>query len=156
MGVDAQMPHSGPAAKEAKSKASEYKKEVSEIAKETNPKNGNWVPGDAPSQVLEWAVKSLAKAGTLSIIGVYPMTVKTFPIGMAMNKNLTINMGNCNHRKYIPKLVNMVRNGTVKPSSILTQKEPVTDAIEAYKSFDKRQAGWIKVELIPKNIAARA
>lgn len=154
VGVDAQRPHSGPAAKEANAKAGEYK-EVSEIAKETNPKDGNWVPGDAPSQVLQWAVKSLAKAGTLSIIGVYPMTAKTFPIGMAMNKNLTINMGNCNHRKYIPKLVRMVRNGTVKPSQVLTQKEPVTDAIEAYKAFDKREAGWIKVELVPENTAGR-
>ena len=155
VGVDAQRPHSGPAAKEANAKAGEYKKEVSEIAKETNPKDGNWVPGDAPSQVLQWAVKSLAKAGTLSIIGVYPMTAKTFPIGMAMNKNLTINMGNCNHRKYIPKLVRMVRNGTVRPSLVLTQKEPVTDAIEAYKAFDKREAGWIKVELVPKNAMSR-
>jgi len=38
-----------------------------------------------------------------------------------MNKNLTVNMGNCNHRKYIPKLVSMVRNGTIDPQMILTQ-----------------------------------
>ncbi len=156
VGVDAQRPHSGPAAKEANAKAGEYKKEVSEIAPKTNPKDGNWVPGDAPSQVLEWAVKSLAKAGTLSIIGVYPEAAKTFPIGQAMNRNLTINMGNCNHHKYIPKLVNMVRNGTVNPLSVLTQVEPITDVIEAYKAFDKRAAGWIKVELKPASAAARA
>ena len=151
VGVDAQRPHSGPASKEADAKASEYKKEVSEIAPKTHPKDGNWVPGDAPSQVLEWAVKALAKAGTLSIIGVYPQAAKVFPIGMAMNRNLTINMGNCNHRKYIPKLVNMVRNRTIDPLSVLTQTEPITDAIEAYKAFDKRQPGWIKVELKPQS-----
>ncbi|MBV9678574.1 MAG: glutathione-dependent formaldehyde dehydrogenase [Acidobacteriaceae bacterium] len=150
VGVDAQRAHSGPASKEANTKSSEYKKQVSEIAPETHPKDGNWVPGDAPSQVLEWAVMSLAKAGTLSIIGVYPQTAKVFPIGVAMNRNLTVNMGNCNHRKYIPKLVNMVRNRTVDPLSVLTQTEPMTDAIEAYKAFDKRQSGWIKVELKPQ------
>ena len=150
VGVDAQRPHSGPASKEADAKASEYKKEVSEIAPKTHPKDGNWVPGDAPSQVLEWAVMALAKAGALSIIGVYPQTAKTFPIGMAMNRNLTINMGNCNHRKYIPKLVNMVRSRTVDPLLVLTQTEPMMDAIEAYKAFDKRQPGWIKVELKPQ------
>ena len=150
VGVDAQRAHSGPASKEANAKASEYKKQVSEIAPDANPKNGNWVPGDAPSQVLEWAVMSLAKAGTLSIIGVYPQTAKVFPIGMAMNRNLTVNMGNCNHRKYIPKLVNMVRSRTVDPLSVLTQTEPMMDAIEAYKAFDKRQPGWIKVELKPQ------
>lgn len=149
VGVDAQRAHHGPASKEADAKASEYKKELAEIAPKTNPKNGNWVPGDAPSQVLEWAVSSLAKAGTLSIIGVYPMTAKSFPIGMAMNRNLSINMGNCNHRKYVPKLVNMAKSRSISPEKVLTQIEPVMSAIDAYKAFDKREPGWIKVELKP-------
>ena len=55
---------------------------------------GSWVPGDAPSQVLTWAVQALAKAGTLSIIGGYPETMTRFPIGMAMMKNLTLQMVN--------------------------------------------------------------
>lgn len=156
VGVDAERPHSGPAAKETNAKSKEYGKEVSQIAPKTNVRNGNWVPGDAPSLVLDWATKVLAKAGTLSIIGVYPETAKTFPIGSAMNKNLTINMGNCNHRKYAPKLVNLVRNRTIDPTDILTEVEPLTDAIEAYKAFDKRQAGWMKVELVPRAHAATA
>jgi threonine dehydrogenase-like Zn-dependent dehydrogenase len=41
-------------------------------------------------------VTALAKAGTLSIIGVYPQQAKSFPIGLAMNKNLAVRMGNCN------------------------------------------------------------
>jgi threonine dehydrogenase-like Zn-dependent dehydrogenase len=32
---------------------------------------------------------------------------------------------------------------------VLTQTEPMTDAIAAYKEFDARHAGWIKVELSP-------
>lgn len=155
VGVDAQRAHSGPAAKEADAKASEYKRELSEIAPKTNIKDGNWVPGDAPSQAITWAVKSAAKAGTVSVIGVYPQTAKTFPLGTAMNKNLTINMGNCHHRKYIPKLVNLVRNGTIDPLKILSQVEPLTDVIEAYKAFDKRERGWIKVELKPQASSAR-
>ena len=62
-------------------------------------------------------MEALAKAGTLSIIGVYPPTVRRFPIGQAMNKNLTIKMGNCNHRKYIPRLIELVRAGAVDPSA---------------------------------------
>ncbi|HEX4230451.1 MAG TPA: zinc-dependent alcohol dehydrogenase [Bryobacteraceae bacterium] len=156
VGVDAQAPQSGPAAKEAKSQEAAQKRELNEVAPKTNPENGNWVPGGAPSQALEWAVKSLAKAGTLSIIGVYPQAAKTFPIGIAMNKNLTINMGNCNHRKYIPKLVGLVKAGLVDPQIILSQVEPIMDAIEAYKAFDTRKAGWIKVELKPRAKAATA
>ena len=113
------------------------------------PRRGKqWRAGDAPSQVLDWAVKSLAKAGTLSIIGVYPEG-RLFPIGEAMEKNLTIKAGNTPHRKYIPDLVDLVETGAIDPSEILTQTEPLADAIEAYEAFDRRESGWVKVELKP-------
>jgi threonine dehydrogenase-like Zn-dependent dehydrogenase len=146
VGVDANHPHSGPGKKSAGSK---HAKEKKEVAPHTNVKNGNWEPGDAPSIVLEWAVEAVAKAGTVSIIGVYGEK-NSFPIGQAMNKNLTVTMGNCNHRRYIPQLVEMVRSGVLVPSAVLTQVEPITSAIEAYKAFDKREPGWIKVKLEPE------
>ncbi|VEF11566.1 Zinc-containing alcohol dehydrogenase superfamily protein [Pseudomonas fluorescens] len=108
-----------------------------------------WQPGDEPSQALQWAVECVAKAGTISIIGVYPAGFDSFPIGAAMNKNIRINMGNCHHRKYIPKLIEMTLAGRVDPSRILTQDEPLTDAISAFKAFDTHQSGWIKVKLEP-------
>ena len=52
--------------------------------------------------------------------------METFPIGQAMNKKLTLKMGNCNHRKYIPKLLDLVTAGVVDPVKVLTQME--TDA----------------------------
>lgn len=149
VGVDAVCPHDGPASKKSKQHKKEFEQEVKQIAQKTHPDGDHWVPGDAPSQALRWAVEALAKAGTLSIIGVYPQTANTFPIGLAMNKNLTLNMGNCNHRHYLPELVSMVRSGAVNPLEILTQQEPLTSAIDAYKAFDERQPGWIKVELKP-------
>lgn len=151
VGVDANTPHSGPGAEKAQKQAQQYQQQLQQIAPESLPENGNWHPGNAPSIALEWSVQALAKAGTLSIIGVYPPTHKFFPIGMAMNKNLTINMGNCNHRKYIPTLVDMVHNGTIDPTKVLTQVEPLTSVIDAYKAFDQRQPGWVKVELVPQN-----
>ncbi|WAN11590.1 glutathione-dependent formaldehyde dehydrogenase [Stutzerimonas balearica] len=114
------------------------------------PRQRQWQPGDAPSQALEWAVQCLAKAGTLSIIGVYPPDAMTFPIGMAMNRNLTINMGNCHHRKYIPRLIEMVLARRIDPAKILTQVKPMNDAIAAFEAFDRRESGWIKVELQPQ------
>ncbi|MFN2431873.1 MAG: zinc-dependent alcohol dehydrogenase [Gemmatimonadota bacterium] len=149
VGVDAEGPDSGPAAKKAKRKEEEYRRERKQVAPETNVQGPLWQPGDAPSIALQWAVKALAKAGSLSIIGVYPQTARTFPIGEAMNKNLTINMGNCNHRRYIPDLLDMVRSGTVDPEKVLTNVEPLTSALEAYEEFDQREAGWIKVVLEP-------
>ena len=146
VGVDAEHPAKGPAKTNGKQKK-RRRKEVEAITEETNPQGDNWHPGDAPSQALEWAVEGLAKAGTLAIIGVYPPTDRFFPIGKAMNKNLTVRMGNCNHRRYIPHLVDLTRSGVVDPSKILTQHEDVAKAIDAYEQFDRREAGWIKVAL---------
>lgn len=149
VGMDAERPHAGPAAQKM-AKAGLDKKldqEVKEEVPKANPQGDNWHPGDGPSVALSWAVESLAKAGTLSIVGVYGMANRTFPIGAAMNKNLTIKMGNCNHRKYIPKLIELVMARAIDPTQVLTQREPLSDAISAYKAFDSRQESWIKVEL---------
>src|SRR5690606_5440665 len=92
-----------------------------------------------------------AKAGTLAIIGVYPEQARIFPIGIAMNKNITINMGNCHHRKYIPRLIELTLNGRFDPTSVLTHVHAMGNAIDAFKAFDQRASGWIKVELIPQD-----
>ncbi len=149
VGVDAERPKSGPAAEDAGELTDVFEREVAQNAPETAPQNGNWKPGDAPSQALRWAVEGLAKAGTLSIIGVYPPTMEAFPIGIARNKNITMNMGNCNHRKYLPRLVELVGTGAVVPSAVISQVENIEDAVDAYRSFDKRETGWMKVELAP-------
>lgn len=149
VGVDAEAPHSGPAVKQAQQNRQEEYEQLRQNAPEQNPQGPNWMPGDAPSQALKWAVEAVAKAGTISIIGVYPKTQKSFPIGQAMNKNLKVHMGNCNHRRYIPDLLDLVQNGTIDPANVLTQQEPILNAIDAYKAFDTRQPGWIKVELEP-------
>jgi len=127
-----------------------FAQEVEALVPHPHPHGRNWQPGDAPSQALEWAVQALDKAGTLSIIGVYPPQARSFPIGLAMNKNLTINMGNCHHRKYIPRLLELVLSKRVDPAKILTQIKPMSDAIAAFEAFDRRERGWIKVELHPQ------
>lgn len=152
VGVDANKAHHGPAAKDSKALEKTFEQELEQIAPKTNCQGDNWHPGDGPSQALFWAVRGLCKAGSLAIIGVYPQTLMTFPIGEAMNKNLTINMGNCNHRKYIPTLIELVRSGMIDPSKIITQERPIARGIDAYLAFDKRVRDWIKVELEPSAV----
>ena len=149
VGVDATTAETGPAAWQAKQQHGQFERERAQVAPRTMPTNGHWNAGEAPSQALEWAVAALAKAGTLSLIGVYPEAMQSFPIGKAMNKNLTIQMGNCNHRRYIPSLIRLIQSGAIDPLRVLTQREPMTSAIAAYEAFDERRPGWIKVEVRP-------
>jgi threonine dehydrogenase-like Zn-dependent dehydrogenase len=155
VGVDANQPNKGLATWLPSAEKSRHAGQVKEVAPKTNPDGDNWHPGDAPSQVLDWAVQALAKAGTLSVIGVYPQTARFFPIGQAMHKNLTVNMGNCPHRRYLPLLLDLVRNGTIDPARVLKEEvEPMDSVIEAYRAFDRRAPGWIKVELKPAAVPA--
>ena len=149
VGIDANHPHHGPAAKEVESHMAAYEQELKQVAPQTHPEGDNWHPGDAPSQVLTWAVQAVDKAGTLAIIGVYPKHMLSFPIGEAMGKNLTIKTGNCNHRRYLPMLIELVASGAVDPTQVLTQQQSLAGAIGAFKAFDKRECGWTKVELSP-------
>lgn len=169
VGVDAESARRGPAYDEARDKADRHARELAEVAPDAarprtkgqsdeQAREGSdeqadeteteaWWPGNAPSQALDWAVNAVAKAGLVSIIGVYPPNQTSFPIGLAMQRNLSLRMGNCNHRSYIPGLIDRVRNGTLHPQNVLSQTEPMMNALDAYKAFDRRDMGWIKVAL---------
>lgn len=146
VGVDAQSPASGPAAPDADERK-KFQQEVEEVAPKTNVQGANWVPGDAPTQATQWAVESVAKHGRIGLIGVYPPQLTSFPIGQAMNKNLTIRMGNCNHKSVTPPLLDLVASGVFDPTNFITQHEQVPDAIDAYRTFDRREEGWMKTVL---------
>lgn len=140
VGVDAESPSAG---------ADETDTFSEEVKEATGGSPTAWSAEAAPTQAARWAVQAVAKAGTIGIIGVYPPTLTHWPIGEAMNRNLSVNMGNCHHRTYIPKLIRLISTGVLDPIKVLTQVEPMPDAIQAYQAFDNRDPGWIKVALTP-------
>lgn len=151
VGIDALLPEHGPAlSRETQSEKQEFERELNKIS----PAH-TLHPGNAPSIVTRWAVQSMAKAGTLAIIGMYPPGFDSFPIGEAMNRNLTINMGSCNHRKYIPLLIEAIESGAAAPEQVITQVEPLESALDAYRAFEEHRPGWIKVELVPAEELSR-
>ena len=146
VGVDAEPP----AGLDDPIQQGQFRSEMAQNTPRTHPDGDNGHPGNAPSQALHWAVEGLAKAGTLAIVGLYPPQSRSFPIGLATSRNLTINMGNCHHRRYIPVLIELVLTGRIDPTRILTQVEPMQDSIEAFKAFDRGACGWVKVALQPE------
>lgn len=154
VGVDAATATKGPAADPKAEK--QFKNELKEIAQEGTPRDRAFRPGGAPSQALKWAIESVAKGGTVSVIGVYSAPVQGFPIDKVLEKNLTLKAGNCNHRRYMPQMIELVRSGVIRPEEFLTQKEPMQSAIDAYRSFAEHERGWIKVKLEPASRQTRA
>lgn len=154
VGIDAATATKGPGTDKKAQK--EFKEELKKVAEEGTPKGKDFQPGGAPSQALKWAIESVAKAGTVSVIGVYPAPLQDFPIEQIMEKNLTLRAGNCNHRRYMPEMIELVRSGVIHPEQFLTQIEPMSSAIDAYHAFDRHESGWIKVKLDPAEKQKRA
>ena len=147
VGIDAEHAHSGPVAADEQQEEQDSQ-EVQQITGGIeNPQNGNWHPGNSPSQSLFWSMQAVAKAGTVGIIGVFPPYATNFPIGALQQRNLTVKGGNCNHRAYIPYLVELVATGAIDTKNFISTSEQVSGAIEAYETFDRRESGWMKVEL---------
>ncbi len=99
-------------------------------------------------------MQSLAKAGTLAIIGVYPKSANAFPLGAAMNRNLSrFAWATAIIGRTKPKLVGLVASGKFDPTQVITKREPLTGAFDAYAAFSVRDPGWLKVELSPQAAA---
>jgi threonine dehydrogenase-like Zn-dependent dehydrogenase len=98
---------------------------------------------------LRQAIECCRKAGTVSIPGVYGGVSDKIPIGAMMNKGLTIKTGQTHVHRYVPQLLDYVRQGRIDPSFVVTHRMPLSQAPEAYEIFRKKQDGCIKVVLDP-------
>ena len=99
------------------------------------------------TQALEWEINSAKKAGTISIVGLYPEKVNGFPLDQIQKKNLTLRAGNCNHRKYTPLLMRLVQDGTLDPSFVITDTMSLDNGPDAYREFDQNQNQHLKIVL---------
>jgi len=70
-----------------------------------------------------------------------------FPIGAAMNKGLTLKMGQTHVQAYTKPLLEKIKAGD--PSFVVTHPAALEDAPEMYKKFRDKKDGVIKVMLRP-------
>ncbi|WP_181708416.1 zinc-dependent alcohol dehydrogenase [Chthonobacter rhizosphaerae] len=86
-------------------------------------------------------------AGVLSVPGVYGGLVDKLPFGAAMNKGLTIRMGQTHVNRYIHDLLRMIEEGKIDPSFVITHTVPLDKGPDMYKAFRDKEDGCIKVVL---------
>jgi threonine dehydrogenase-like Zn-dependent dehydrogenase len=103
---------------------------------------------------LFWSIHAARRGGRVSIVGVYGPPANFFPVGVAMNKNLTLRLGQCNVRRYMPHLLELFREGTIDAKGIISHRLPLEAAADAYDIFRKKQDDCIKCVLIPSHAQA--
>jgi len=99
--------------------------------------------------VLREAIRCCRKGGTLSIPGAYVGVVDKLPFGAAMNKGLTMKMGQTHVQRYLPLLLGKIESGEIDPSFVITHRLKLNDAPKAYETFRDKKDGCIKVVLQP-------
>lgn len=105
--------------------------------------------GTDRAHVIREAIMCCRTAGTVSCPGVYVGMIDKFPFGTAMNKGLTIKTGQTHVQRYTQPLLDLIEQGKIDPSFIITHRAPLADAPELYKTFRDKKDGCIKVVLKP-------
>ncbi|MDB5650592.1 MAG: alcohol dehydrogenase [Hyphomicrobiales bacterium] len=88
-------------------------------------------------------------AGTVSIPGVYGGFLDKLPFGAAMNKGLTIRMGQTHVNRWTDDLLNRIQQGQIDPSFVITHTARLEDGPGLYKTFRDKEDGCVKVVLKP-------
>jgi threonine dehydrogenase-like Zn-dependent dehydrogenase len=99
--------------------------------------------------VLHWCINSVRKGGTVSIVGVYGPTFNAVPIGNAINKGLTLRMNQASVKRHLPRLIEHIQAGRIKPSEIITHRLALEDIADAYHIFSSKLDNCIKPVLVP-------
>ncbi|KAB8144597.1 glutathione-dependent formaldehyde dehydrogenase [Chloroflexia bacterium SDU3-3] len=99
--------------------------------------------------VLREAIQACRKGGTVSVPGVYGGLGDKIPLGAFVNKALTLRSGQTHVQRYLRPLLDLIEQGKIDPSFIVTHQVPLEQAPEAYELFKKKQDGCIKVVLKP-------
>lgn len=95
------------------------------------------------------ASQAVRKGGTIQVTGVYGARYNAFPLGDIFQRNVNIRTGQAPVIHYMPHLYNLIVEGKVDPSDIVTHVLPLDQAKHGYEVFDTKQEDCIKVVLKP-------
>ena len=117
---------------------------------------------EKPDQVIHDLARLINPNGRLSIIGVFlPNDAKpvgeierrgdlTVPWQTLFRKGITVGMGRDHDERYNTQLRDLIIAGRARPSQIVTHRLPLREAPDAFRRFDQRIDGYVKVILDPR------
>lgn len=98
---------------------------------------------------LNWAVDSVRKGGTVSVMGAYGPMFSAVRFGDAMNKGLTLRMNQAPVKRQWPRLFEHIRAGYLRPSELITHRIPLDEIAEGYHLFSSKLDDIIKPVIVP-------
>jgi threonine dehydrogenase-like Zn-dependent dehydrogenase len=103
------------------------------------------------THALRQVILACRKGGRISIAGVYGGITDQFPIGALMEKGLTVRTGQTHVQKYTAQLLQMILDGRIDTTFLISHTLPLEQAAEGYRMFKEKQNEVTKVVLKPKD-----
>ena len=100
-------------------------------------------------QTMTDALLCAAAGGTVSVIGVNINPAFAFPVPLALMRRLTFRVTLASVPSAWEALVPLVASGRLQPEEVFTHRMGLSEAAEAYRLFDAREDGVLKVLLDP-------
>jgi glutathione-independent formaldehyde dehydrogenase len=116
---------------------------------------------EEPAVVLNSLIETVRATGALGVPGLYVPADPGAPdessrrgvlgvaVGKLFEKGLRMGTGQCNVKRYIRFLKELIVAGRAEPGFVVSHELPLDAAPEAYEKFDKRADGYTKVILHP-------
>jgi threonine dehydrogenase-like Zn-dependent dehydrogenase len=101
---------------------------------------------DRPIALRE-AIMACRNGGIVSVLGVYGGMIDKFPMGVVMTRGLTIRSAQTPVHRYMRPLLDLIENGKIDPSFVITHRMPLADAAKGYKIFLEKEDNCEKVVL---------
>jgi threonine dehydrogenase-like Zn-dependent dehydrogenase len=98
---------------------------------------------------LRQAIRCCGKGGTVSVLGVFGGFLDKFPLGAAMNKGLTLRLGQQHGHRYIAMLLDRMAAGEIRTGHLTTHPLPLEDAVRGYQMFKDKEDGCVRAVFHP-------
>jgi S-(hydroxymethyl)glutathione dehydrogenase/alcohol dehydrogenase len=95
------------------------------------------------------ATQAVRKGGVIQVTGLYGMRYNSFPFGDIYIRNITVKGGLAPPVHYMPVVYDLMKQGRLDPSDIVTHVMPLEEAKQGYEIFAQRKQHCIKVILRP-------
>jgi 2-desacetyl-2-hydroxyethyl bacteriochlorophyllide A dehydrogenase len=94
---------------------------------------------------IKIALSVVGRQGRVSVVGVNQSPSFELNMAMAFFRGLSFTIGTCSVPEHWPELIPLIQSGRLHPERFVTHEMPLGDGAEAYRLFDAREAGALKM-----------
>ncbi len=111
-------------------------------------KQQTFLTTDRPIAVRE-AIHAVRKGGSVFVLGVFGPLVDKFPLGLIVNKGLTLRGSQVHGHRYIPMLLDRIAKGEISTAHLATHEMSLAESPHGYDLFKNKKDRCVRAVFRP-------